>query len=180
MSRALFARRLKDLVERGLVERRQRDGAAAVYQLAPPGRELEPVLEALGIWGQRWIREIRDEDIDVGYLLWNMRRRIHLDRLPPGRTVVQFDFKGTRRRSESYWLVLLRNKVDLCVDDPGFGVDLVVETDPRSMIEIWRGLVPFSQVIREGRLQMQGARKLRSAFPTWLMLSHFAHVASPR
>jgi hypothetical protein len=40
--------------------------------------------------------------------------------------------------------------------------------------------VSFPEAIREGRLHVQGARKLRIAFPTWLMLSHFAHVVPPR
>ena len=73
--------------------------------------------------------------------------------------------------------MLSRADVDLCLTDPGFGVDLTVATSVRAMVEVWRGLSTFSQVTRDERLRLEGPRELRRAFPSWLMLSRFAPVA---
>ena len=50
-------RRLNQLVRAGVVERRG-DGGDVRYVLTPTGRELQPVVAALGVWGIRWIGEI--------------------------------------------------------------------------------------------------------------------------
>ena len=50
-------RKLNQLVRAGVVERRA-DGGDVRYVLTPTGRELQPVVAALGVWGIRWIGEI--------------------------------------------------------------------------------------------------------------------------
>ena len=47
------------------------------------------------------------------------------------------------------------------------------------MTSVWLGDVPFAEALRSGGMRLTGARRLTSAFPTWLMLSHFAGVARP-
>ncbi len=91
MSPALLSRRLQQLVRAGVVERRVA-GNEVRYVLTPAGRELRPVVEALGAWGIRWIGELGDEDLDPKLLLWDMHRHIDRDAVPPGRTVVSFRF----------------------------------------------------------------------------------------
>ncbi len=51
----VLSQRLRELEDAGVVARRQLPppAAAAVYELTPWGRELEPVLLALGRWGSR-------------------------------------------------------------------------------------------------------------------------------
>jgi DNA-binding HxlR family transcriptional regulator len=51
----VLSQRLRDLTEAGVVERAtlRPPGAATVYRLTGSGRELEPVLLALGRWGSR-------------------------------------------------------------------------------------------------------------------------------
>src|SRR5262249_34785532 len=61
MSPTLLSQRLQQLVRAGIVERRA-DGADVRYVLTEAGRELRPVVEALGTWGTRWIGELGDED----------------------------------------------------------------------------------------------------------------------
>jgi hypothetical protein len=41
---------------------------------------------------------------------------------------------------------------------------------------VWTGAVTFAQAVRDGGLRVEGSRDLVRAFPTWLLLSHFAHV----
>src|SRR5262249_45104540 len=57
MSPALLSKRLKDLETAGIVTRSQLPGDPDVfeYRLTGAGRDLQAVIEAVGIWGQRWI-----------------------------------------------------------------------------------------------------------------------------
>src|SRR5207247_10403445 len=75
MSPTLLSKRLNQLVRAGVIERRG-DGSEVRYVLTPAGRELQPVVEALGTWGIRWIGEIGDEELDPKLLVWDLRRII--------------------------------------------------------------------------------------------------------
>jgi hypothetical protein len=67
----------------------------------------------------------------------------------------------------------------LLYKDPGFEVDLVVEADAGAMARVWTGAITFAQAVEAGGLRVEGPRDLVRAFPTWLLLSHFAHVERP-
>src|SRR5262245_2025592 len=58
MSPALLSQRLKELEAAGVVTRvasREEPGVLA-YHLTRSGRDLEPIVNAFGIWGQRWVK----------------------------------------------------------------------------------------------------------------------------
>src|SRR5215469_6125358 len=54
MSPTLLSKRLHQLTRAGIVERRSNAGDVR-YVLTAAGRELRPVVEALGTWGIRWM-----------------------------------------------------------------------------------------------------------------------------
>ncbi|WP_208105477.1 helix-turn-helix domain-containing protein [Streptomyces sp. GC420] len=83
MSPTLLSRRLQQLVRAGIVERRS-DGRQVRYVLTAAGRELRPVVEALGTWGVRWVGELGDEDLDPSLLLWDMTATSTTTPSPPG------------------------------------------------------------------------------------------------
>ena len=58
----ILAARLKDLQQAGVIRRMPRS-RVIVYELTPYGRELEPVVLALGAWGFKALGEPRDEQI---------------------------------------------------------------------------------------------------------------------
>ncbi|MEU5089873.1 winged helix-turn-helix transcriptional regulator [Streptomyces sp. NPDC021356] len=64
VSTDVLASRLKDMERDGLASRRRLPppGAAYVYELTPRGRDLLPVLQALGEWGQAELGEPRPTD----------------------------------------------------------------------------------------------------------------------
>ncbi|MFI2432984.1 winged helix-turn-helix transcriptional regulator [Streptomyces sp. NPDC018693] len=64
VSTDVLASRLKDMERDGLSTRRKLPppGAAYVYELTPRGRQLLPVLQALGAWGQAELGERRPTD----------------------------------------------------------------------------------------------------------------------
>jgi len=184
MSRALLAQRLRQLEESGVIARVHTTGERGHhYTLTPAGEEFRPVLEALGRWGQRWTVRVQRCNLDAGFLMWNVRRRIDRERLPDQRVVVCFRFSGIPRTYRGpcvFWLMLEKTAVEICVEDPGVEIDLVVEADLALMTSVWLGDMPFEEALRAGGLRLMGPRRLTGAFPTWLMLSHFAGVVRPR
>ncbi len=58
----ILATRLKELQEAGIIRRAPRS-RVIVYELTPYGRELEPVVLALGAWGFKAMGDPRDEQI---------------------------------------------------------------------------------------------------------------------
>ena len=126
---------------------------------------------------------MKRDNLDAGLLMWAIRRRIALDRLPEGRVVVQFGFRGIppmKRGYRIFWLLLERAHVDLCVEDPGFEVDLYIDADLPAMTRIYLGDVSFASALRAGDVRLSGPRELARAFPSWLLLSHFANVPRPQ
>jgi DNA-binding HxlR family transcriptional regulator len=180
ISRSVLSQRLKQLEQHGLIERRVgKHSGAAEYVPTPVGSGLFDIIMLMGEWGARWLTEdVNPSDLDPDLLLWDMHRRIDLDRLPPERIVVRFDFTGLF--TQSNWLILDRQEVSVCYNDPGLEVDLVVTTDTLALHRIWSGHQSFDNALRSGHVQIDGPRDLARQFPTWLKLSVFAHVPSSR
>ena len=180
ISRPLLTRRLLDLERAGVISKEPLTrGRGHRYRLTPAGKELRAFIDCLGTWGQRWTVRVERDKLDAGFLMWNMRRRIALDRLPARRVVARFNYSGipaTRRGYRTFWLVLQREQADLCVEDPGFEVDLYVDADLAAMAQVWLGDISFDTAQRSGAVRLSGPAELRRAFPSWLMLSYFAAV----
>ena len=178
MSPALLSQRLKELETAGIVARAASNADAAVseYRLTESGRELGPLVEAFGIWGQRRIEsKLSLQHLDVDLLMWDMRRNLNTTPMPPRRSVVEIvypDLPPTQRR---WWLIVdTVTGVDLCKIDPGFDVDLYVSTDLRTMTAIWLGLDTVRAAVANRRMVLTGSPKLASSMQTWLGLSPFA------
>jgi DNA-binding HxlR family transcriptional regulator len=178
MSPSLLSKRLHQLVVAGIVERRT-DGNDVRYVLTPAGQELRPVVEALGLWGTRWIGELGDEDLDPKLLLWDMHRNIDHGAMPDGRMVVQFRFSDVPANARFWWLVITPEEADVCDVDPGYPVAVTVTASLRRMVEVWRGDLRWSDALRSSAVEVQGPEALRRALPGWFTLSAFASVPRP-
>jgi DNA-binding HxlR family transcriptional regulator len=184
ISRSLLGQRLRALEDAGVVQSQPlARGRGREYRPTPAAEEFREVLERLGEWGQRWsTAQFDPENLDLRMLMWNVRRRIDVKRLPARRVVVRFDFRAFPARCRGFqtcWLILGREAPDVCLKDPGFDVDLVITADAGAMARVWTGALTFAQAVRSGGLRLEGPRDLVRAFPTWLLLSHFAHVERP-
>ena len=180
MSPALLSKRLKDLEAAGIVKRSPAPGEPDLfeYRLTEAGRDLKPVIEAVGAWGQRWIEtEVSLENLDPNLLMWDMRRNIDPDPMPQRRNVIQVIFTDQKEARRNWWLIVEPNReVDLCSVDPGFDVDLYLSTDLRTMTKIWMGYATIGQVKEQGSLIVTGNKELERNLRSWLMLSPFAKV----
>lgn len=179
MSPSLLSTRLAQLERAGLVERSV-DGSDVRYRLTQAGRELLPVVEAIGVWGVRWIGELGEADLDPQLLLWDMHRNVEHDALPEGRTVVEFQFRDLPRGPRRWWLVLTHDEAEVCDYDPGYDVSVTVDASLRSLVEVWRGDIEWRQALRAGTVSLAGPAPLRRAFPEWFTRSTFAAVPRAR
>lgn len=180
MSPALLSQRLKELETAGVICRSPSPTEPGVveYRLTDAGRELEPVVMAFGIWGQRWIEtEPSLRHLDVSLLMWDMRRKLDPKPLPKRRCVIQFQYPDLAPAHRLWWLLVAQDgAVDLCSVDPGFDVDLYVSTDLRTMTAIWMGMDTVRRAQSAERLALTGDRQLAADMQAWLGLSPFAKV----
>ena len=118
MLTTLLSKRLKELEATGIVDRIDK-GNGVVYHLTEAGQELLPVIEGLGVWGQRWVRTNYGATSSIPACSCGMSRR----NLTPGgmagtTTTIQFVFPKVPVGRRFYWLVDDTHEVDLCVVDP--------------------------------------------------------------
>ncbi len=172
ISRGLLAGRLRRLQETGIVARRAYPGGrnATEYMLTEAGRDLQPVIGALLSWGARWSFDEPDPDqLDPLLLMWWIHDRVHTDRLPGDRIVVEFDFR--QRPDAVYWLVLTPSDVSLCVKHPGFDVDVVVRADLSAFFQVWMGRMDYEDAIAASLIQVDALPALTRGFPRWFAWS---------
>ncbi len=176
MSPALLSQRLKDLEAAGILARSASEPGVSEYRLTAAGRELKPIIEAFGIWGQRRVEaELSLRHLDVQLLMWDMRRNLNTTPMPKRRSVVRFIYPGLSAAQRAWWLIVEPKKdVDLCSVDPGFDVDLYVSVDLRTMTAIWMGLDTVRAAISNRRMILTGDQRLAGAMQVWLGLSPFA------
>ncbi len=178
MSPALLSKRLKDLESAGVIVRVPSETEPGVFEYRPTdsGRELRPIIEAIGVWGHRWVTtEATLKNLDPDLLMWDVRRNINPDPLPARRVVIEFMFNDRPAGERSYWLIVQPDQpVDLCTVSPAYDVDLYVATDLKTMTEIWLGYEAIEAALKAGRLMLTGDASLAADLRSWLRLSVFA------
>jgi DNA-binding HxlR family transcriptional regulator len=162
ISRSLLSGRLRLLVDTGVVERRAAErGRRVEYGLTAAGRDLQRVVDTLGDWGAQWaFGEPRPTELDPIILLWWMRRRVCHERVQR-RRVIQFDFRGLPR---SYWLLIDPKEASVCLQHPGFDIDVIVRADIAHFYLVWLGRSTLAHTIAAGHLLIEGAPSAVRAF----------------
>jgi DNA-binding HxlR family transcriptional regulator len=179
MSPALLSKRLKELEAAGVIVAAPGARGVVEYRLSPAGEELRPVVFGMGFWGQRWVEsQLSLKNLDPSLLMWDMRRNLKPEPLPPRRCTIQFHYPELPENRRDWWLVVEKGAVDLCSVDPGYEVDLTVISALRSMTAVWMGLSTIRQEVEAGRLELHGAAQVARSMQQWLGLSPFA--AEPR
>ncbi|MFI9168362.1 winged helix-turn-helix transcriptional regulator [Streptomyces lincolnensis] len=160
VSTDVLASRLKDMERDGLTTRRRLPppGVAYVYELTGRGRELQPVLQALGAWGQPELGERRPTDAV----------RAHWFALPLLRALEGTGLVEVRLEEGDFHLYVG------ATDGPAYGEGPAPEEpDARLVMDtaictaISRGEVSLADAVRAGRVQVTGdgtlAKALREA-----------------
>ncbi|MFD7401962.1 winged helix-turn-helix transcriptional regulator [Streptomyces sp. NPDC059866] len=156
VSTDVLASRLKDMERDGLSTRRRLPppGAAYVYELTGRGRELLPVLQALGVWGQAELGERRPTDAV----------RAHWFALPLLRALEGEGLVEVRLKEGDFHVYAG------AVDGPVYGdgpapaepdVRLVLNTDTCTAVA--RGELSVADAVRDGRITVTGDGTLAKA-----------------
>ncbi|HJV76032.1 MAG TPA: helix-turn-helix domain-containing protein [Noviherbaspirillum sp.] len=178
MSTSLLAQRLRHLEEIGVV-RRTAAGKVWEYSLTEAGDELRPIIMALGHWGARWINSrLRDDELDAGLLMWDMRRSVRIAEFPPHAVIIHFLLHDARPGEKVWWLVVEDGTADLCRDDPGRELTLIVQSSLRALTEVWAGERTPREVLQTQELQVQGPSQDAENLWRWLGTGTFAETRS--
>ena len=171
MSPTLLSRRLKEMQANGLIDHDDEG-----YRPTATARKLEPIIHALGQWAHENIDcEVSLQDLDSRLLMWNVRRKIDLRLFPARRSVVQFIFSDQAPDMRHYWLIARPGcEADLCVNDPGFDVDLFVESPLKTLTSVWMGWSPLRSALDRGDIYLSGDAALAASIDRWMVLSSFA------
>jgi DNA-binding HxlR family transcriptional regulator len=176
MSPSLLSKRLKELEEAGVIAaKRTRQPGVREYRLTQAGEELRGVIDSLGFWGQRWIESsLSLKNLDPALLMWDMRRNLRPQPLPPRRSTLKFNYPELRADRRSWWLVIDGENIDLCLTDPGYDVDLHVRSSLRTMTAIWMGITNLEREIKAGNVTLDGEKAIARSMHQWFGLSPFA------
>jgi DNA-binding HxlR family transcriptional regulator len=174
--KALLADRLRRLQRAGVIVRQAGPGSRQTsYRLTEAGWALFPVIESLTQWGAQWaFGKPEPGELNPVLLLWWMRDRVDRDQLPEQRIVVEFSFQETRPKR--YWLVLNPGDISVCVTNPGYDIDILVQAELAALYEVWYGRLTFERAMHEARLELDATPALRRAFPKWFKLSPAARI----
>jgi DNA-binding HxlR family transcriptional regulator len=181
-SPTLLSRRLKQLEQEGVLERRRSaSGRSWTYHLTASGREFQPLLQALGVWGQRWSRRaLAKHEVNLTLLIWALELHVVPQAFGDRRCVVRMTFTDQPEATRHWWFVNEHGGIEICVQDPGFEVDLYLASTLADMIYLYRGDLPLSRALQAERLKAHGVAWARRALPRWLPGSPFAHLKSQR
>ncbi|MEU5538366.1 helix-turn-helix domain-containing protein [Streptomyces sp. NPDC020362] len=160
VSTDVLASRLKDMERDGLTTRRRLPppGAAYVYELTERGRQLLPVLQALGEWGQAELGERRPTDAV----------RAHWFALPLLRALDGEGLVEVRLEEGDFHLRVGAEDGPVYGDGPAPGVaDARLVMDAGTCAAVARGEVRLPEAVRAGRVTVTGegtvAKALREA-----------------
>lgn len=172
--------RLKELETFGVITKRPITGQRGFeYHLTPAGKELAPVIESLVVWGMRWARdELRSDEMDVAFLMFDVERNIVTEELPGGESVLCFQFSDLAEY-QKWWIVCDGNSRDLCYEDPGKDVSAYITTTSHDLVGVWMGDIPLAEAMSDERVSVFGDNLICQRFRKWFPLSSAAQIPRP-
>jgi DNA-binding HxlR family transcriptional regulator len=180
ISRSLLVQRLRHLERKGVLETWPSPGGRGhEYHLTAAGKDLEPVIIALGRWAVEWLYDdLAFEEVDAVTLTWWLHRRIDTEVLPDRRVVVQLDH--TEPEAVSIWVVLDRREASVCIQPPGFDVDVLVRATTPTLAHVFNGLDTWRHAVAAGSVQLDGPPTLCRQLPRWFQPSPFAPTVAAK
>lgn len=179
ISPALLSRRLKEMEQKGLVERvADRATGTVDYIRTDVAVALEPALNALAQWAQQQLEaDFALCTASAPVLMWKLRKVIDTGQLPRRRIVIQFHFNDAAE-FDTYWAVIVPDApVEICSEIPGFTVDLYVETTTPSLVGALLGRSSFAREVEAGQLYLSGDMRLVRTIDRWLPADEYAGFA---
>jgi DNA-binding HxlR family transcriptional regulator len=177
ISPTVLNKRLAELQAHGVIVRKRiPEQRGFEYQLTESGRELFPLILQMAQWGMRWARSnMSDEELDVEMLMADIQRRIDPSKLPGGQTMLKFNYTDLDNFAE-WWVKISGDHVELCLDDPGYEVNVYFTATLRTMTEVWMGDLSLRKAQADGRLKIVGPSTLLRNINSWFPLHLYADI----
>jgi DNA-binding HxlR family transcriptional regulator len=156
----ILTARLRELEQAGVVERRvlPPPAGSTVYELTPYGRELEPVLLALGRWGVHSMTARRpNQALHSGWIGVALRAYVDQD--------AELSAAGTvelRLEDATLHVHLVRGAIAV-EHGPAAAPELVVESGNEPLLAMLARLLPPEQAIETGLVGVDGDQRLLTA-----------------
>ena len=97
--------------------------------------------------------------------MWGIRRFANIDEFPSDRKVViNFFLNDARQRERHWWLVVANGEIDLCREDPGHELTLVVEASVAILTEIRTSDSDPDAEQQARRLFVRGGRRMPGTY----------------
>lgn len=132
VSTNVLSNRLRQLERSGVVQRRllPPPAASTVYELTPYGRELEPIVLALGRWGARSLAERGEQALCSHWVALALKSFFHADAAQGVRAVYEI------RLRDGLFRVEVRDAAVDVAPGPVEGPDLVLEADDDALVAL--------------------------------------------
>jgi hypothetical protein len=91
---------------------------------------------------------------------------------------VQFEYPDAVNGERDWWLVSENSEIDLCLNDPGYEIDIVIKCSLKTMTEIWICQVSFNDAVKKGDIKVLGDLALTHKLQVWLRSSPLAKLGS--
>ena len=91
--------------------------------------------------------------------------------MPPTRVVVRFDVRSWPGTGKFLWVIFDGAESEVCLTNPGFEEDLVVDAEARALAEWHLGHIEWVDAVADGRIAVDGAPVLAKALPDWNLRS---------
>ena len=174
---AMLSKRLRTLEEVGVIQRGVSDDSGRLeYRLTEAGHELKSFVDAAGTWGQRWARSrLPHGELHPSTLMWDIHRFLLTKHLPVRRTVLKVEFTDLRAMRH-WWLIVQDGEVDVCLDDPGYEVDVWIACTLLTLTQVFMGDLSIASAQAAGRIRLDGNGQLVRDMPHWFGLMPFSHA----
>ena len=177
ISPTVLSRRLAEMEKAGLIARIEDRAKGTIdYVRTQKAIELEPALSALGKWSQQNIEAEIALTYDLPTLMWAMRNLV-TSAFPNRRIVIRFKFTDEPGQFDKYWLLFRPGSpLEICVDVPGFDVDVFVETTKQSFSAAIMGRSTIEREREQGRLFVTGDATMLRFIKDWFPRSKHADL----
>ena len=156
----VLSQRLHELEGEGVVRRRKLPPPAGsrVYELTEWGRELEPVLTALGRWGARAPMAPPDACMSFDAHLLSLKTLFDPARAEGFDTVLELRFGEQRFRAE-----VVDGRLEIAPGEPA-DADAVVIAEPGTLLALAHGSRELAEALREGEVTIEGDERAVARF----------------